>query len=253
MSQVTCYLNGCSKRVLPNSVYCSLLHMSDAVKRGEAEACVYCHQFAKYPGYPTCTKTCGTLLAAEKRMTGVVAPRQAVRSKTPALLSPTPTIPQPAVKAKKAPENVPQNDIAYPCGCVIRILKMSSRASAPGTCPVCPPPIRKESSTQTDSNDEPKPTAAHPTDTGSAVTTDSPQQTSFKPTTLSYTCGCVVRGVNPPWKCPICGTGVADLGSVTGPPSGSRVPQGQEQQFPMNLGTTVVDDDNARTRFVYDG
>lgn len=125
---------------------------SDAVKLGQADACVSCRIYAKTPGFSTCSKLCGGLLSLQNRMGG--RGRGQDQAPPAPLVPPAPTNPSPIKNANKDEKNRAGNDFAYPCGCIIRILKMGPWGLVPNTCPMCSPPITKEPGAQTDSIDE---------------------------------------------------------------------------------------------------
>lgn len=153
-----CLLQGCNQRVMADSAYCSMVHSNDAVKLGQADACVSCRIYAKTPGFSTCSKLCGGLLSLQNRMGG--RGRGQDQAPPAPLVPPAPTNPSPIKNANKDEKNRAGNDFAYPCGCIIRILKMGPWGLVPNTCPMCSPPITKEPGAQTDSIDEFKATAS---------------------------------------------------------------------------------------------
>ncbi|KIO24204.1 hypothetical protein M407DRAFT_26400 [Tulasnella calospora MUT 4182] len=185
---------------------------------------------------------------------------------TPAPQPPPPADHKPTVTANTVQKNYQHNDVVFPCGCAIRILKLASGASAPTICLTCTSTTRKNSDAQTDPNDGPKATAtaAVQTEGSSAINDESSPQNTFEPFKLSYTCGCVVHTTNPPWICPTCGGGVFDVHSFDNSSllknSGSKEPplsqtssSGQEQQTPTNSEPKADEDDDSRIVSVYFG
>lgn len=116
-----------------DSVYCGLSHAREAVVRGEADPCVRCKQYGKTPGFPTCSKLCGGLLAFEKRSSGTnntsYQPRPYSNSYSSSYSTPSTTT---APKVPNRPSGGKQS-ITYPCGCIV----MTQVAYPPVDCPIC--------------------------------------------------------------------------------------------------------------------